>query len=195
MTVGGVTGAAMELLPIPTWLNTLVGTDVTAFTTDAGAGVTGVYERLGGELDVSLTMTRAATMTMTRPTAPQASKAPETRRGGGGACGRAPGRGLFPPPPAPPPPEPRPVGRDGPAGALVETARLWALLRSLALWVPWPFCGFGRLPPAFVLPGPVPVFAGLVPALPCSRAISPNPVCRRTGGSDHASVTGHPRRL
>ena len=137
---------------------------VTSCTTEAGAATTGVYERLGVELEVSFTTTKTTTMMMTRPTEPQAIMAPEIRRGGVGAGGREPGRGRLPPPLAPPPPPPPPLrgaGPERPPGALVETGRLCALLRSLALW---PLCGFGRLPP-------VPVFWPLA-VFSCSRAIA-----------------------
>ena len=100
----------------------------------------------------TFTTTSTATMTMTRPTAPQANTAPENRLGFGrrrgpaaraGACSRRHCR-L------------RPLGRapvalpDFPVGDLPDTGRLWARLRSLALWFVVPperAAGFGLFPP------------------------------------------------
>ena len=57
---------------------------VTSLTTDAAAGVTGVKAALAlEELLVAFTMTSTTMMMMTRPTAPQAIRAPDMRRGPG----------------------------------------------------------------------------------------------------------------
>ena len=98
----------------------------------------------------TFTITSTTMITTTRPTAPQAITAPEKRRGAGAGAGRAPGRGLFPPPaPFLSAPVACPTCR---SGALPETGRLWALLRSLALWPVLAPAGrgFGLLPPTGV---------------------------------------------
>ena len=89
---------------------------------------------------------------MTRPTAPQAITAPENRLGAGAGAGLPPGPGLVPAATA----GSARLGRapvawpDFPDGDLPDTGRLWALLRSLALWFDVPperAGGLGVFPP------------------------------------------------
>src|SRR5580698_1784865 len=127
---------------------------VTSCTTEAGAGATGVYVALalfGLEPPVAFTITSTTTMTMTRPTAPQAIIAPEIRRPGATGAGPAPGRGRGVLPPWPPPPLAPAALPPLPLGVLPVTGRLAALLRSLALWPDGPpglLAGLGLFPPA-----------------------------------------------
>src|SRR5580704_4912315 len=129
---------------------------VTSCTTDAGAGVTAVKSPADAELPLaSFTITNTATITMTRPTAPHAIMAPDSRRGWGTGAGRPPGRGVLPPLPPPGPPG-LPAFAVGafPVAVLPVTDRLWARLRSLALWPadpPGPLAGLGLFPPVWVL--------------------------------------------
>ena len=143
----GLAGWAAEGMFTPTVLKTLAGTWVTSRTTAAGAGVTGVGAPDGAvfELPSELITTKTTTMTTTRPTDPQARTGPDRRRPGA-RIGR---------PCVPPADLPVGLGRlppRGPAGALVETGRLCALLCALASLAslalrPLPLGGLGVLPP------------------------------------------------
>ncbi len=65
-------GLDTEVSLTPTLFQVEAGIVVTSWTTCAGAGVTGVYDRSCVLDFVALTMKRAAMITTTRPTAPQA---------------------------------------------------------------------------------------------------------------------------
>ena len=105
---------------------------VTSRTTEAGAGVTGVYDALVlFEPSAALTTTSTKITTTTSPTAIHAMTVPDSLRGARPSAVRLPGLGLglFPPVLAAPP-----TTLPLPPGALVDTGRIWARLLSLALW-------------------------------------------------------------
>src|ERR1700730_11239987 len=72
ITIGAVP-AKLDGIPTPTSLKTEAGTVVTWWTSCGDAGSTAWWELVVGPLPATtLTMTRTATTTMTRPTADQA---------------------------------------------------------------------------------------------------------------------------